>query len=100
MSADEQKIADKINELYEIDEVIEGALLKYFYVNSHNTTWWTPTYEILSTLEDPTRGALRGATTYNARTLAGVLTKMGCTVERRDNVRRQRVRGWVGVTQI
>ena len=92
----EQKRASEINEVYEIDDPIEGLLLKYFEVNP-SLPAWTPTAEILQTLEI---NGLRGNTRANAMGLAAVMTKLGMEKKRRHNTQGQLVWGYEGVRNI
>ena len=92
----EQRLAAAINEGYEIDDPIEGLLLKYFKVDPASFTW-TPTAEILQTLEI---NGLRGNTRANAMGLAAVMTKLGMEKKRRKNTQGQKVWGYEGVQSI
>ena len=93
----EQQLAAAINEGYEIDDPIEGLLLKYFRVDPTATAFWTPTAEILQTLEI---NGLRGNTRANAMGLAAVMTKLGLEKKRRNNTQGQKVWGYEGVRTI
>ena len=89
----EQQRAATINEGYEIDDPIEGLLLKYFEVNP-SLPFWTPTAEVLQVLEV---NGLRGNTRANAMGLAAVMTKLGLEKKRKTNAQGQFVWGYDGI---
>lgn len=98
LTVKEQQQAHEINEDYEIDDPIEGLLLKYFRVDTSVTGYhWMPSAEILQTLE---MNGLRGQTRSNAMGLASVMTKLGVNKRRCQNDQGQRVWGYDGVELI
>jgi len=52
LNEDERKIAGEINEEYEIDDPVETALRKYFYIDINNLKWWMSTLDIGEKLID------------------------------------------------
>lgn len=87
-----------INERYEIEEPIEGLLLKYFRVDPADTHTWTATVDILTTLE--ANGLRGGSTKQNAMALAGVATKLNLAKAKGYTKNGQRVWGYMGVDSI
>lgn len=99
LTEDEISVANQINERYEIDDPIEGLLHKFFTVDPADRWHWTPTDEILTTLES--NGLKGGSTRQNAMALSSVMTKIGAE---RDKRRRGGsggpVWGYVGVKPV
>lgn len=97
LTPDERAKADQINALYEIEDPIEGLLLKYFRVDPANQFWWTSTQEIIATLE--TMG-LKGSSKTNSMMLAVTMKRLGCERKKQQNSQRQWVWGYIGVMSI
>lgn len=97
LSVDEKKKANEINEQYEVDDVIEGLLKKFFKVDPTDNGLWTPTADILKVLEDPYQGGLKGTSKGNSMMLAGTMTKLGMQKIKKTNMQGQRVWGYVGI---
>lgn len=94
LTADERVQASQINEFYEIDDVIEGLLKKYFRVEPGNYVWWISTTDILSILES---NGLRGNSKSNAMMLAATMARLGCQKVKNTNLQGQRVWGYRGI---
>lgn len=90
----EAQRAAEINEQYEVEDPVEGLLLKFFKVDSHNPLLWTPSQEILSTLET---GGLKGTTQANSKALAITMKRMRCEKKKSRLANGQMVQGYVGV---
>lgn len=98
LTADEAELATQYNERYEIDDPIEGLLKRWFRIELNNPLVYTPTDQILTTLE--TNGLRGGSTRQHSMALAAVMTKLGCERVRRTNLHGQRVWCYQGVTPI
>jgi hypothetical protein len=97
LSPVEQVKAAEINATYEIEDPLEGLLLKFFKVEPANQFLWTSSLEILSTLE---AGGLKGTTMTNSRMLAQTMKRLGCERKKQRNPQKQLVTGYQGVTPI
>ncbi|KPL70102.1 hypothetical protein ADN00_18845 [Ornatilinea apprima] len=97
LTKDEEKRAQEINEEYEITDPVEDLIRKHFKIQVGNQTWWMPTADILSILEDPFAGGLKGNTRSNAMALAGAMKKIGLEKKKQRNSNGQPVWGYVGI---
>ena len=83
----ENELRKQINEAYEIEDPLEGLVLKFFGVDPKNVNAWTSTTSMLATLE--TNG-LRGNLIANSRALAGTMKRLGA----------ERARRWIGNNKV
>jgi len=97
LTPDERVKANEIAEQYESPEPIENLLNKFFVIVPNNPTLWTSTTDILTILEDPMEGNLRGTTRSNAMALAITATKLGLKKCKRTNKLSQYVWGYSGI---
>jgi len=97
LSPQEQKLSAEINEKYEIEDPIEGLVLKYFRVDPANPLTWTSSQEIISMLEV---GGLKGTSVSNSRSLAQVMRRLKCERKKQRNSSGQLVSGYSGVSII
>jgi predicted P-loop ATPase len=97
LTDDERKRRDEINEEYQVDDVIEGLLKKYFIIDPAQSGWWIPTSDILRVLEDPYQGGLKGTSKGNAMQLAQTMTRLGLVKTKGNNNLGQRVNGYQGI---
>ena len=97
LTRDEYVKSIQINEDYDVADPIEGLVKKYFDLDPTRDDWWIPTTDILTILQDPTQGALRGTSRGNAMGLAAVMTKLGHEKKRRMNTINQQVWGYTGI---
>lgn len=97
LSKEELTKAQEMNEIYEIEDPIEGILKKHFDVDPERADWWLPTADILQVLEDPYKGAVRGTTKSNSMALSAVMARLGCHKIKGKNQNGQRVWGYQGV---
>jgi len=98
LTPDETTIANSVNERYEIDDPMEGLLKQYYLIEPNNPLAWTPTHEILTTLE--TNGLRGGSTRQHSMYLASIMTKLGCERVRRTLKNGGRVWCYQGVTPV
>jgi len=98
LNEDEVRAANRVNERYEIDDPLDGILKRLYRLDPTATHIWTPTDEIITTLE--ANGLRGGSTRQNAMALASVLTKAGIARAKRLNKQNQRVWGYIGVELI
>jgi predicted P-loop ATPase len=97
IAPDEQIKANEIAEYYGVIDPIENLLMKYFIIDPADQTKWTATTDILSVLENPTEGNLKGNSRGNAMALAAVATKLGLQRRKRTNSLGQRAWGYAGI---
>ncbi len=97
LTQDESRKAAEINELYQVDDIVEGLVLKNFKIDPTNMTWWLPTTEIIGVLESPYSGGLKGNSKGNAMQLSSAMTHLGCQKMKRTNSNGQRVWGYCGI---
>jgi hypothetical protein len=93
----ESQLAQRINSEHEMDEPAEGLLLKYFHVDPTDTKAWTPSVDIITTLE---ANGLHGPTRANMMALAAVMKSLGVQRVRRRLQNGGQVWGYEGVTVI
>lgn len=97
LTPEEQVRANEINALYEVEDPLEGLLLKYFKVEPKNGLLWTSSQEILATLE---ANGLKGVTKSNSMALGVAMKRLGCERKKRQNSLKQWVWGYLGVIPI
>jgi hypothetical protein len=97
LKPEDRALAAEINEAYEVEDPVEGLLLKLFKVEPKNPLLWTSSQEILATLE--TNG-LKGASKQNSMALAQTMKRLGCLRKKQPNSQGQRVWGYMGVIVI
>lgn len=97
LTAAEQVRAAEINEQYEVEDPVEGLLLKFFKVDRNNPLLWTASQEILSTLET---GGLKGTTQANSKALAVTMKRLKCERKRSRLASGQMVNGYSGVVTL
>lgn len=93
----EAQLAQRINSEHEMDEPAEGLLLKYFHVDPTDNRAWTPSVDIITTLE---ANGLHGPTRANMMALAAVMKSLGVNRARRRLQNGGQVWGYEGVTVI
>jgi hypothetical protein len=96
LNAVEFAMSEQINRGHEVDNPMEGLLLKYFHVDENLPTW-TPSIEILTTLQ---LNGWRGASRADAMELSAVMTKLQIERRKGHNANGQRVWGYSGVEAI
>ena len=98
LSPGEVELRDEINEEYQVEDVVEGMLKKFFIIDPVQLGWWIPTTDILKILEDPNQGNLKGGGSHsNAMRLAQTMTKLGLQKKKQRNHLGQPVNGYTGI---
>lgn len=97
LTPDERKKALQIAEDYETPEPIENLLQKYFVIDPDNSNYWTSTTDILTILENPMEGNLKGTSRANAMSLAVIATKLELKKRKKRNSLGQYVWGYSGI---
>lgn len=97
LTPDEIDKSNAINTEYDVPDVIEGLMMKFFELDNTKDQWWMPTSDILAILKDPLRGNLRGNDRSLAMDLGKTMTKLGHENKRRKNNTGQSVNGYTGV---
>lgn len=77
LTPDERKQADEINENYQVIDIVEETIKKWFEIDPAQTSWRMTTIELLTVLKDPGAGNLKPGSEIDARKLASALTKIG-----------------------
>lgn len=75
-----------INKAYEIEDPYADLLQAYFTISPDDHTLWTPSLEILRTLQEREPNALRGELKRQSMDLSKACNKLGLKRERRNNV--------------
>ena len=88
--------ANKINDLYQMVDIVEETVKKYFEVDA-TQPWWTSTLEILDVLKDPGKGNLKGGSEIDTRKLAAALTRLGLEKPQSKRVHNNVIRGYYGI---
>jgi hypothetical protein len=76
LSPNERKLADEINEDYQVVDLVEEAIKRHFDIDL-TQSWKMSTLEIMDVLKDPFRANLRPGADVDARRLAAAMTKLG-----------------------
>jgi predicted P-loop ATPase len=88
----------EINERYEVDDSIEGYLKNKFEIDPSEKTWFTPTNEILASLDSA--GYKAGTTKALSMALSDALYKLGVLSGRYYISPSVQVRGYFGIREI
>lgn len=97
LTPDETNKSNAINTEYDVPDVIEGLMMKFFELDNTKDQWWIPTSDILAVLKDPLRGNLRGNDRSLAMDLGKTMTRLGHENKRRRNNTGQSVNGYTGI---
>jgi predicted P-loop ATPase len=92
----ERDKSQEINALYEVEDPLEGILLRYFRIDLALGNW-TSSQEILEKLES---NGLKGTSRQNSMALAVVMKRLKCERKRQKNIHGQLVWGYFGVSII
>lgn len=94
---DEIRKSNEINTEYDVPDVIEGLMMKFFELDNTKDDWWIPTSDILAILKDPIKGDLRGNDRSLAMDLGKTMTRLGHESKRRKNNLGNSVNGYTGI---
>jgi predicted P-loop ATPase len=97
LEKDEVQRANEINEMYQMIDVVEETLQKYFEINPNEQRWWCSTLEILEVLKDPIKGNLKSGSEIDTRKLAAALTKLGLEKPKSKKIHNSVIRGYFGI---
>lgn len=97
ITPDERKKATQINECYELDDINEDLIKKYFDIDPANLTWWTSTVDIVRVLEDPNQGNVHSPTRIITLSIANIMTRLGLKKGAKRNSIGQLIRGYYGI---
>lgn len=96
---EERAVHGEIVQTYEAEDILAGFVLDHFRVEPDNTTFWTPTTEIISILRSPTGADLKGSERALSMQLSSTLTSLGLVrTRRRDGAGNPRW-GYVGIAR-
>lgn len=98
LAAEELKVVNELNESYQIHDLIEEAIIKYFQIDPNQRNWFMPTVDIMQHLE------IKGLKFSNVKSasmdISAALTKIGLEKKIDKNTRGMRVNGWIGIQVI
>ncbi len=98
LQPDERILADQINETYQMADVVEETIKRYYDIDPTQNGWWTSTLDIMELLKDPSYGNLKAGAEIDTRRLAAALTRLGVgTPYQRRFGSQPRIRGYYGI---
>jgi predicted P-loop ATPase len=100
LTTSEREAANQINQGYEVEDILEGHLYKWFDVDAMQDSWWLPTIEIVSALEDPGKAGLKLNSKAISMELSKTATRLGLRRVKRPNSRGKYVNGYTGIKPI
>jgi predicted P-loop ATPase len=100
LAGDELDIVNEINESYQVVDIVEETIKKFFMVDPEDTISCMSTIEILDVLKDPLQGNLKAGSEIDPRRLASALTKLG--LDKAKPIKRSGTlfRGYFGIRRI
>lgn len=98
LSKQEYQQAADINESYQVDDLVEAALLKYFQIDQNQQNWWLSTVDIIEALEE--KGMKFGSQMGASIALGKAMTSIGLEKSKRQNNHGKWVNGYVGIQTI
>lgn len=98
LQPDEAQMAREINETYQVDDLIEAAILKYFQVDPNQRNWWMATVDIAEKLEE--KGIKFGSPMSASLAISRAMTSIGLEKVKQRNLMRQLVNGYLGIQPI
>ncbi|MFZ6028071.1 MAG: VapE domain-containing protein [Chloroflexota bacterium] len=98
LQASEAQAANEINESYQVDDLIEASILKYFRIDPNQRNWWLSTVDIAEHLES--KGVKFGSPLSTGHAIGKAMTSIGLERKKDFNAKRQRVNGYVGICVI
>lgn len=96
LQPDERCLADKINEEYQMVDLVEETLRKHFVIDPTDKVSWMSTVDIIEVMKDPMRGNLKSSE-IDTRRLAGALTRIGLEKPILKRVGSKPMRGYYGI---
>ena len=93
----EKQIVGETNESYQMIDIVEETIKKFFEVDPDNQAWWTSTYDIMKVLKEPILGNLKPGTEITTQKLSSSLTKLGLDKPRLHKVNSIPLRGYYGI---
>jgi hypothetical protein len=96
LQKDEYLKAAEINETYQVDDLIEAAILKYFQVDPNKRGWWLSTVDIVETLEQ--KNVKFGSPIGAGMAVGRAMTSIGLEKMKRFNTQGKLVNGYLGIT--
>ena len=107
LTEDEYYLAEIINDSYEVEDPLEGIILQHFEIEPDQSTWWTPSVEILRAIsysdpdpitKEPSKAVFQGNSRAASMSLSSLMKKIGCErAERAPAPGKGRVWGYIGV---
>lgn len=87
--------ANKINDIYTIDDITAQAILKYFVVDSNRLDWWMATIDLVQELEQ--KGLKFGSPTSASMQISRACTEIGLRKGTNQQSTKKQNRGWFGI---
>lgn len=98
LQPDEVRQANEINSVYQVDDLIEAAILKYFQVDPNQLNWWMSTVDIVERME--LMGVKFGSPVSASMAIGRAMTAIGLQKSKKENIHGQRVNGYLGLQPI
>lgn len=96
LSPDEISRVNEINSGYQIDDIVEQAILKYFKIDPTDFTMWMSTIEIAEILD--ANGIKLGSQTQAAMAIGRAATSIGLRKMKRTDKKGNRLNGYCGIS--
>lgn len=94
----EYQKAAEINEAYQVDDLVEASILKYFQIDSNQRNWWMSTVDIVEHLE--THDVKFSNPTAAGMAIGRAMTAIGLEKVKRQNYHGKYVNGYIGLQTI
>lgn len=98
LSKQEYQKAAEINEFYQVDDLIEAAILKYFEIDQNKKGWWMATVDIVEKLEE--HEVKFNNATSASMAIGRAMTAIGLEKIKKQNGQGKWVNGYVGIIPI
>lgn len=97
LTGDELTAANVINEQYQITDIVQETISRWFVIEPNNQGIFLSTVEIMETLKNPMQGNLRPGSEIDTRRMAAALTRLGLDKSALKKVNGRPVRGYFGI---
>lgn len=98
LSRQEYQKAAEINESYQVDDLVEAAILKYFDIDQNKKGWWMATVDIVEKLED--NNVKFNNSTSASMAIGRAMTAIGLEKIKKQNGQGKWVNGYLGIIPI
>lgn len=98
LKKDEYQKAAEINESYQVDDLVEAAILKYFQIDKNQRNWWLATVDIVEHLE--IYNVKFSNLTAASMAIGRAMTAIGLEKSKQQNTYGKWVNGYLGINAI